>query len=229
MAINGVAPGIMAEEAKRLNAAVIHYSTDYVFDGAKECPYDEDDAPNPLNVYGRTKLAGEQAIEAVGAPYIILRTSWVYGVRGKNFLLTILRLAREKSELKIVDDQIGAPTWARLLAEVTSQMVVQHSSPLCRQAIPISDVRGIYHAVPAGSTSWHGFAAKILESLPGRALPTPPKLVPIPTSGYPLPAIRPRNSCLSNEKLMHTYGLTIPSWEESLALCLRDITAVPVP
>jgi dTDP-4-dehydrorhamnose reductase len=228
IAINGVAPGIVAEEAKRLKAAIIHYSTDYVFDGTKERPYAEDDAPNPLNVYGKTKLAGERAIQATGAPYLILRTSWVYGARGRNFLLTVLRLARERDELKIVDDQIGAPTWSRLLAEVTSQIVAQSFSPLCRQATPIQDVSGIYHAVSAGSTSWHGFAAKILECAAGHVLPAPPKLVPIPTSGYPLPATRPRNSCLSNEKLMRTYGLTIPSWEESLALCLRDITAVPV-
>jgi dTDP-4-dehydrorhamnose reductase len=228
MAVNGVAPGVMAEEAKRLNAAVIHYSTDYVFDGAKERPYVEDDAPNPLNVYGRTKLAGEQAIQATGAPHLILRTSWVYGARGRNFLLTILRLARERSELKVVDDQIGAPTWARLLAEVTSQMVAQLSSPLCRQASPISDVSGIYHAVPAGSTSWHGFAAKILENVSGHAGQTPPKLVPIPTSDYPLPAIRPRNSCVSNEKLTHAFGLEAPSWEDSLTLCLQEMHGASV-
>lgn len=228
MAINGVAPGVMAEEAKRLNAAVIHYSTDYVFDGAKERPYAEDDAPNPLNVYGRTKLAGEQAIQAAGAPHLILRTSWVYGARGRNFLLTILRLAREKSELKIVDDQVGAPTWARLLAEVTSQIVAQHSSPLCRQAIPISDVSGIYHAVPTGSTSWHGFAAKILENVFVHAGQTPPKLVPIPTSDYPLPAVRPRNSCLSSEKLTCAFGLAIPSWEDSLTMCLQEMYGASV-
>lgn len=228
MAVNGVAPGVMAEEAKRLNAAVIHYSTDYVFDGAKEHFYVEDDAPNPLNVYGRTKLAGEQAIQAAGVPHLILRTSWVYGARGRNFLLTILRLAREKIELKIVVDQVGAPTWARLLAEVTSQMVVQHASPLCRQAVPISDVSGIYHAVPAGSTSWHGFAAKILENASGHTGQKPPKLVPIPTSDYPLPAVRPRNSCLSNEKLVRTFGLTIASWEDFLAMCLQEMHGAPV-
>jgi dTDP-4-dehydrorhamnose reductase len=228
MAVNGVAPGVMAEEARRLNAAIIHYSTDYVFDGAKERPYVEDDAPNPLNVYGRTKLAGEQAIQATGAPHLILRTSWVYGARGRNFLLTILRLAREKRELKIVDDQVGAPTWARLLAEVTSQMVAQHASPLCRQAIPISDVSGVYHAVPAGSTSWHGFAARILENDAGHAGQKPPKLVPIPTSDYPLPAVRPRNSRLSNEKLTRTFGLATPSWEDSLTMCLQEMHGTPV-
>jgi dTDP-4-dehydrorhamnose reductase len=223
MAVNGVAPGVMAEEAKRLNAAIIHYSTDYVFDGVKESPYAEDDAPNPLNVYGRTKLTGEQAIQAAGAPHLILRTSWVYGARGRNFLLTILRLAREKSELKIVDDQVGASTWSRLLAEVTSQMVVQFFSPLCRPAVSLADISGIYHVTPAGSTSWHGFAAKILEGASRQAIPVSPKLSPIPTSEYPLPATRPRNSCLSNEKLARTFGLALPSWEESLALCLQEM------
>jgi dTDP-4-dehydrorhamnose reductase len=228
MAVNGIAPGIMAEEAKRLNAAIIHYSTDYVFDGAKEHSYVENDTPNPLNVYGSTKLAGERAIQATGAPHLILRSSWVYGTRGRNFLLTILRLAREKRELKIVDDQVGAPTWARLLAEVTSQIVAQHASPLCRQAIPISDVSGIYHAVPAGSTSWHGFAAEIMKNVSGHAGQTPPKLVPIPTSDYPLPAVRPRNSCLSNEKLARTFGLATPSWEDSLTMCLQEMHGASV-
>ena len=224
MTINGVAPGIMAEEAKRLNAAIIHYSTDYVFDGAKKTPYSEEDIPNPLNVYGQTKLAGERAIQAASVPYLILRASWVYGTRGRNFLLTILKLAKERSELEIVDDQVGAPTWSRMLAEVTSQIVAQLFSPQRGSAIPISDVRGIYHAVPTGSTSWHGFAAKILEGAPRQTMLAPPKLTPIPTSDYPLPATRPQNSCLSSEKLMRTYGLAIPSWEESLALCLQEIT-----
>jgi dTDP-4-dehydrorhamnose reductase len=228
MAVNGIAPGIMAEEAKRLNAAIIHYSTDYVFDGAKEHSYVENDTPNPLNAYGSTKLAGERAIQATGAPHLILRSSWVYGTRGRNFLLTILRLARERSELKVVDDQVGAPTWARLLAEVTSQIVAQHASPLCRQAIPISDVSGIYHAVPAGSTSWHGFAAEIMKNVSGHAGQTPPKLVPIPTSDYPLPAVRPRNSCLSNEKLARTFGLATPSWEDSLTMCLQEMHGASV-
>lgn len=228
MAVNGVAPGVMAEEAKRMSAVMIHYSTDYVFDGAGKDPHAEDDAPNPLNVYGRTKLAGEQAIQAAGVPYLILRTSWVYGARGRNFLLTMLRLAREKKELRIVDDQVGAPTWCRLLAEMTSQIVAQHSSPLCRQAVPIQEVSGIYHAVPAGSTSWHGFAALILENVFGRVGQAPPKLTPIPTSSYPLPAVRPLNSRLSNEKLARTFGLTSPSWEASLAMCLQEMHGDPV-
>ena len=151
MAVNGTAPGLLAEEAKRIGAAIIHYSTDYVFDGAKTTPYTEEDAPNPLNVYGRTKLAGEQAVQAAGVPHLILRTSWVYGMRGKNFLLTILRLAREREELKIVDDQIGAPTWSRTIAEATAQI-------LTSGAWPVSGASGIYHLTASGSTSWYGFA-----------------------------------------------------------------------
>jgi len=227
MAINGVAPGIMAEEAKRLNAVMVHYSTDYVFDGAKKHPYVEEDIPNPLNVYGKTKLAGEQAIQATDVPHMILRTSWVYSARGKNFLLTILRLARERNELKIVNDQVGAPTWGRTLAEVTSQIVAQHFSPLCRYAASISDDGGVYHAVSGGSTSWHGFAGKILEWAFQDVAHTPPTLIPIPTSEYPLPAKRPWNSCLSNEKLTRTYGLVFPSWEKSLTLCLQEMTKSP--
>jgi len=228
MAVNGVAPGILAEEAKRLNAVIIHFSTDYVFDGTKKTPYSEEDIPNPLNVYGKTKLVGERAVQAGGAPYLILRTSWVYGARGRNFLLTILRLARERGELKIVDDQVGAPTWGRLLAEVTSQIVAQFFSPLCRPAAQMADVSGIYNAVSAGSTSWHGFAIKILEGVSRRIIQSPPKLIPIPTSEYPLLAARPRNSCLSNEKLMRTYGLAIPAWDASLEFCLQEMAGASV-
>lgn len=222
MAINGVAPGILAEEARRLNAVLVHYSTDYVFDGKKAAPYSEEDAPNPLNVYGQTKLAGERAVQAAGAPYLMLRTSWVYGARGRNFLLTILKLAGEKSELKIVDDQIGAPTWCRMLAETTARML----APVCAAPNPpamLAETGGLYHLTAGGQTSWHGFAAKILENVPRSTIPMPAKLIPIPTSEYPTPAARPHNSCLSNEKLTRTFRLSLPSWEESLAQCLREI------
>ncbi len=222
MAINGIAPGVMAEEARRLNTPIIHYSTDYVFDGAKKTPYSEEDIPNPLNVYGQTKLAGERAIQAVGAPYIILRTSWVYGVRGKNFLLTILRLAREKSELKIVDDQIGAPTWSRMLAEVTSQILAKNCSSIAGFSASITDTSGLYHAVPSGLTTWYGFAKKILEDTSSHDSHTLPKLIPVQTGEYPLPANRPHNSSMSNEKLKRTYGLKMPSWENVLTLCLDE-------
>jgi len=223
MAINGVAPGVMAEEAKRLNAAIIHYSTEYVFDGSKKSPYLEEDTTNPPNFYGKTKLAGEQAIRAIGAPHLIMRTSWVYGARGRNFLLTILRLARERSELKIVDDQIGAPTWSRMLAEVTSQMLSAHYSPMARPFSSLAETSGTLHVVSSGSTSWHGFAAKILENVSTRDSHAMPKLLPIPTTDYPLPAKRPQNSRMSSAKLKQTYDLEIPSWEKSLALCLQEM------
>ena len=228
MAVNGIAPGVMAEEAKRLNAAIIHYSTDYVFDGSKKSPYSEEDTPNPLNVYGKTKLAGEQAIQAIGVPYLILRTSWVYGARGKNFLLTILKLSRDRSEIKIVDDQFGAPTWSRMIAETTSQMLAQHYSPFARPSASATHISGVYHAVSGGATSWHGFARKILENVSCHVSHALPKLIPIPTIEYPLPAKRPLNSRISNAKLKHMYGMTIPSWEHSLKLCLDELVTTAV-
>ncbi|MCR4300171.1 MAG: dTDP-4-dehydrorhamnose reductase [Sulfuricaulis sp.] len=223
MTVNGIAPGILAEEAKRLNIGIIHFSTDYVFDGTANRPYREDDTPNPLSVYGNTKLAGERAIQATGVPHIILRTSWVYAARGRNFMLTILRHAREKKELKIVDDQIGAPTWSRLLAEITSHVVTPFFSPRRRPADLMAETSGIYHAVSTGSTSWYGFAAKILEISHNHMALDMPKLIPISTSDYPLPAARPRNSRLSNEKITSKFELAMPSWEESLTLCLREM------
>lgn len=220
MAINGVAPGIMAEEAKRLGATIVHYSTDYVFDGTKASPYSEEDAPNPINVYGKTKLAGEQAIQAAGVPHLIFRTSWVYGARGKNFLLTILRLAKERDELKIVDDQVGAPTWSRMIAEATGQVLAQCFSPLATRHLPLAELTGIYHLTAAGQTSWHGFAQAALEYPSPITRHPSPRLIPIPTAEYPLPAPRPPNSVLSNEKLRQRFGLALPGWEASLKLCL---------
>ncbi len=203
--INGEAPAVMAEEAKKLGALLVHYSTDYVFDGAKDGPYQEDDAPNPLSVYGRTKLAGEQAIGAAGCRHLIFRTSWVYGLYGKNFLRTMQRLGREREELRVVDDQIGAPTWSRMIAETTALALRQ----------PAAD--GIYHLCCAGVTSWHGFAAAILaaQNWSGR-------LSPIPASAYPLPARRPANSRLDNGKLQRLLGLALPDWRSALGLCLAD-------
>ncbi len=212
-AVNAVAPGVMAEEAKRLGAVLVHYSTDYVFDGGKESAYTEEDRTSPCNVYGKTKLAGEEAVQDSGAAHIILRTSWVYGARGKNFLLTMLRLAREREELKIVADQIGAPTWSRMIAEVTSQI-------LSRRIGHWRELAGLYHLSAGGSTSWHGFASRIVEL---GAIPTKPRIVPIPSTEYPLPAARPKNSILSNAKLAAAFGLSLPDWEESLRLCMdRD-------
>ena len=224
MAVNGIAPGILAEEAKRLGAALIHYSTDYVFDGSKVEPYTEDDAPCPINVYGRTKLAGERAIQAVEVPHLILRTSWVYSLRGRNFLLTVLRLAQERDELRIVDDQIGAPTWSRALAGATSDILkhLGYGQPGFRDAC--MEQRGIYNLSAAGQTSWYGFAAAILEiavSLENGPLDRVPLLEPISTGEYPLPARRPRNSVLGNARLQSVFGLVMPDWNASLVECMR--------
>ena len=226
MAINGIAPGIMAEEAKRLGAAMIHYSTDYVFDGTKASPYTEEDAPNPLNVYGKTKLAGEQAVQAAGIPHLIFRTSWVYGLRGKNFLLTILRLAQERDELKIVDDQVGAPTWSRLIAEATAQILAQ-TRPVAHHPLSIAEVSGLYHLTSAGRTSWHGFARAILDHSGLAAIKPLARLMAIPGADYPLPAPRPGNSGLNNKKMQQVFGLALPEWDAALALCCQEMNTSP--
>jgi dTDP-4-dehydrorhamnose reductase len=216
-AVNGDAPGILAEEAQRLHAALVHYSTDYVFDGAKGAPYEEIDAPHALSVYGKTKLAGEKAIAAVDCAHLILRTSWVYGARGKNFLLTMQRLAREREELRVVDDQIGAPTWSRMLAEATGLILGQclHKG---RVAERLRDKGGLYHLSAAGQTSWFGFASAIVQQ--GEK---PPRMTPITTADYPLPAARPAYSVLSNDKIARHFGIRLPDWQHGLAQCLaRD-------
>jgi len=213
MAVNGLAPGILAEEAKRIGAAIIHYSTDYVFDGTKTTPYTEEDITNPINEYGRTKLAGEKAIQAVGAPHLILRTSWVYGLRGKNFLLTILRLARESEEISIVDDQIGAPTWSRTIAETSARILAV--GPLSFEV-----ASGIYHLTATGSTSWYGFAKAILALDPNPNEQVCKHILPIQTASYPTPARRPAYSVLSNFKLESTFGLVIPDWKQGLESAL---------
>ena len=229
LAVNGAAPGMLAEEAKRLGAALIHYSTDYVFDGTKTAPYTEDDEPCPMSVYGSTKLAGDRAIQAVDAPHLILRTSWVYGARGKNFMLTVLRLAREREELKIVNDQIGAPTWCRAIARATADILKGMGYGQAGFAGACAERRGVYNLTAAGQTSWHGFTAAILENArglrpidPALALERVPVLKPIPTEQYPTPAQRPRNSVLSHAKLQRVFGVTMPDWEASLAECMRE-------
>jgi dTDP-4-dehydrorhamnose reductase len=214
MAVNGVAPGIMAEEAKRVGAAMVHYSTDYVFDGTNSEPYTEEHSPRPINVYGRTKLAGELAIQAAEVPYLIFRTSWVYGLRGKNFLLTMLRLAKERDELHIVTDQIGAPTWSRTIAEVTALALARCS------VADIERFSGVYHLTARGLTSWFGFAQAIIQRFALHSAQSGPKLLGIATANYQQAAKRPANSAMSSKKFAATFDLALPQWDDALALCL---------
>ncbi|WP_027210072.1 dTDP-4-dehydrorhamnose reductase [Burkholderia sp. WSM2232] len=218
MRINGEAPGVLAEEAKKLGAALIHYSTDYVFDGEKQDAYVESDSTNPQNAYGRTKLAGEQAIAATGVNHLVLRTSWVYGTRGKNFLLTMLRLGAERPELKVVADQFGAPTWCNTIATLTAHIAAQ-SLAAQDNASWWQERSGVYHLCAGDSTSWHGFASAIFELAD---LPHRPSTLPIPAAEYPTPARRPSNSRMSNEKLAQAFGLAAPHWRDALKLCLTD-------
>jgi len=218
-AINQTAPGIIAEEAEKIGAPLIHYSTDYVFDGQNGgSPYTEEDPPHPMSVYGKTKLEGERAIRKTGAPHLIFRTSWVYGTQGKNFLLTIQRLAREKDVLRIVDDQFGAPTWCASIAEgalgILQKLFVGENEVDISQFEKIS---GVYHLSCQGKTSWYGFARAILEKT---LTINVPKVVPIPAVHFPAPAPRPENSLLSNAKVNKVFGVVMPHWEEALDLCL---------
>jgi dTDP-4-dehydrorhamnose reductase len=215
-AVNAVAPGLLAEEAARTGALLVHYSTDYVFDGSGESAWKEADPTGPLNVYGATKLAGEQAIVASGCRHLIFRTSWVYGDRGANFLLTMQRLMRERPELKIVDDQMGAPTWCRSLAEATAQVLAQVHSP--QRGADKPEPWGVYHMTNGGETSWHGFAQAILEL---DAAETPARLLPIPSGDYPTPARRPLNSRLDNDRLARVFGIRLPHWRDALGLCMN--------
>jgi len=214
-AINATGPGVIAEEAKRLGALMVHYSTDYVYNGAKPSPWVETDAPGPLNVYGQTKLAGDEAIAAVGGDYVILRTSWVYGARGANFLLTMLRLAKERPELRIVDDQTGSPTTSECIAQATAQIVAQVLAP----AGGLNGRSGVYHLTSSGATTWFGFANTFLSKQPAG-----PKLTPIPTSEYPVPARRPVNSVLSCQRIADTFGVRMPPWEDALDLVLETLS-----
>jgi dTDP-4-dehydrorhamnose reductase len=219
--INGVAPGVMAEELRVTGGLLIHYSTDYVFDGTKTGAYTESDSPNPMSVYGATKLEGERAIQDVGGIYVILRASWVYGARGKNFLLTMLKLFEERDELRIVDDQIGGPTWCRWLAETTSRVLSVYE----RDAEgAMRDFNGIYHATASGETSWFGFASAIRDARYAGQTKSGPRLVPIGTQEYPLPAKRPANSVLSNAKLQARFGVRPASWREQLSACMASMS-----
>ncbi|TBV07613.1 dTDP-4-dehydrorhamnose reductase [Phytopseudomonas dryadis] len=211
-AINASAPGVLAEEAADLGVPLIHYSTDYVFDGSKAGAYVENDAPNPLSVYGRSKLAGEQAIAAVGGAHLILRTSWVYSLHGRNFLLTMQRLLQEREELKVVADQIGAPTWAGDIAAASGQLIQRWRSG---QAGPW----GLYHFTARGETSWFGFAEAIAAYLRAQGKQVA-ALTPIPSSDYPTPAPRPLNSRLDGSHLERQWGVRLPDWQAGLEQCL---------
>jgi dTDP-4-dehydrorhamnose reductase len=227
-AINAEAPAVMAEEAKKIGASLIHYSTDYVFDGTKTTPYDEDDPTNPRNVYGRTKLEGERAIQASGATHLIFRTAWVYATEGRNFLLTILRLATQREELRIVRDQIGAPTLSSELARATTNILAQ----ICDTEggpFSLADVSGIYHMTAGGETSWYDFANAILEEAAKTPATCPwfaaatnslpliaRRVIPITASEYPTPARRPAFSVLSNSRLDRTFSLHLPDWQRQL-------------
>ncbi len=216
-AINSIAPGVLAEEAEKLGALLVHYSTDYVFAGGGATPWLEDDATGPLNVYGATKLEGELAIRERCRRHLIFRTSWVYGQRGANFLLTMRRLMRERPELKIVADQIGSPTWCRHLAEATAQVLAQIGSP--QRGADKPEPWGVYHMTNGGETSWHGFAQAILDIDQPE---TPARLHPIPSGDYPTPAKRPLNSRLNNDKLERVFGVRLPDWRQALSLCMGE-------
>lgn len=213
-AINATAPGILAEEALALDIPLIHYSTDYVFDGSKSEPYNEADAPNPLGVYGKSKLAGEQAITAVQGKHLILRTSWVYSSHGRNFLLTMQRLLQEKPELRIVADQIGAPTWAGTIANSTLALIERWQAGQ-------TGAWGTYHLTAQGETSWFGFAQAIGEALRQQGKPCA-TLVPIPSSDYPTPAARPLNSRLDCTRLKREWAVSQPDWQTALRECLAE-------
>ena len=227
MRVNGIAPGIIAGEAKRSHCAIVHYSTDYVFSGSGTRPYLEDDEPDPINVYGLTKLAGENAIREVGAPYLIIRTSWVFDARGKNFLNTILRLASEREELRVVDDQIGAPTWSRVVADATARILARMAPRTDAIIDGIADVSGIYHVCCENPTSRFGFAKEILEKYRRGAENAPAlranRVIPISSAEYPTAAKRPRYSVLSSRKIANAFGIVIPSWRDQLELVLEEL------
>lgn len=221
--VNAEAPAALAAAARDTGALLVHYSSDYVFDGSKAGPYTEADAPEPLSAYGHSKLAGDQAIESSGADYLIFRTSWVYSARGKNFVKTIIRLAAEREELRVVSDQVGAPTWARLIADTTAQALAQVRSEQARGSFR----SGLYNLASGGNTSWYGFALAIVERMQrdptwSESLKTE-RVVPIPAVDYPLPAKRPANSRLDCTALTQRFGLIMPDWEVCLDLCLAEL------
>ena len=216
--LNATTPGVLAQEAATIGALLVHYSTDYVFDGSGSRPWAESDAPAPLSVYGRTKWEGEQLIQQSGAQHLILRTSWVYAARGGNFAKTMLRLAQERERLTVIDDQWGAPTGADLLADVTSH-AIRHLAQRPEDA-------GLYHCVAAGETNWNLYAKEVL-ALAVKARPAinlkAIEVAPVPTSAFPTPAVRPHNSRLDTSRLQTTFGLTLPHWREGVSRMLAEI------
>ncbi len=216
--INAIAPGVIAEEAEKLGSALIHFSTDYVYDGSKLSAYSELDQVNPISIYGKSKLAGEDAIRAVGLPHLILRTSWVYGAYGKNFLKTIIRLASERESLGIVADQFGAPTASLSIAEGLEKLMLKWEPENEHQT-------GVYHVTNTGSTSWHGFACEIVKQYSAieRLKVEEKNIKPLTTADYPTPAARPANSCLNHEKLKSTFGLVLPSWQDGLIDVMKQV------
>jgi len=218
--VNVEAPAVLAEEAARLGAALLHYSTDYVFDGRKVDAYTEEDAPNPLNAYGRSKLAGEDAIRASGAVHLILRTSWVYGLHGRNFLLTVFKLAQERKTLRMIEDQFGAPTWARTVAEATALAIKTLQNPAGQCDLDCwQEYGGLYHLTAQGKTSWYGFARAIID----HSIPDPkPAVLAIPATDYPRPAQRPAHAVLSSAKFIRTFAV-LPNWDEALKACLDGV------
>lgn len=220
--VNGAAVGVIAQEARRTGALLVHYSTDYVFDGSKDSPYVEDDAPRPINAYGRSKLAGEAAIRDAGCDHIVLRASWVYAAHGHNFLRTMLKLAHEREELRVVDDQIGAPTWARDIADATA-------SALATASHKRSDgnfVSGFFNLTASGCTSWYGFADAILDQAVRHGLLSRrPTLLPSSSAEQKRAALRPKNSRLAGDRFAEQFGITLPDWMQGVARCLEEIRA----
>ncbi len=217
-ALNALAPGVLAREAAASGALLVHYSTDYVFDGSGDAPRAEDAPTEPLSVYGRTKLEGEQLIRASGARHLIFRTSWVYAARGGNFARTMLRLAAERDTLTIIDDQHGAPTGADLLADV--------SAHAARMTLANPALAGTYHLVAGGETTWHAYARHVIEFARARGVPikvASEAIRPVPTSAFPTPARRPANSRLDTRKLQQTFGLKLPAWEHGVDRMLTEI------
>ena len=218
-ALNALAPGVLAQEAAKIGALLVHYSTDYVFDGSGTRPWTETDTPAPLSVYGQTKLEGEQAIQAACPNHLIFRTSWVYAARGENFAKTMLRLAQERERLTVIDDQFGAPTSADLLADVTAHAL--------RQLLQRPTDAGLYHLVAGGETSWHGYANYVIaqsQRTQAAIKIVAKEVVPVPTSAFPTPARRPRNSRMDTSKLQTTFGLKLPHWQQGVARMLDEVS-----